>query len=167
MTWKDGEVSKRGRHDRLLEQEIHDPYMTRAKHIEPTVCPECGVVYNNGRWQWLPEIPSGANKELCPACQRIQDKVPAGYLTLKGEFFSQHQDEIMNLLHNKVDAEKSQHPMKRLMDAETQEDGSTLITFTDMHLPRGIGEAIERAYEGELEIQYTEQAGILRVYWQR
>lgn len=167
MTWKSGDVAKHGRHDRLIEEEVHDPYMARGKPVEPTLCPECGVVFSSGRWQWLPEVPSGAHQQLCPACQRIQDKVPAGYLNLKGDFFDEHRDEIMKLIHNKVEAQKAQHPLKRLMDIEPQADGSVLITFTDMHLPRGAGEAIASAYEGDLDIQYTDQAGILRVYWQR
>lgn len=167
MSGKEGDVAKRGRQDRLLKERVHDPYMTRSKPNEPSVCSECGVVFSSGRWQWLPEIPAGAEQVLCPACQRVRDRVPAGYLTLSGEFFTAHRDEIMRLVHNKVEAQKAQHPMKRLMDVEDQEEGGVLVTFTDMHLPRGVGDAIARAYEGELEVQYTDEAGILRVYWQR
>lgn len=167
MSGKEGDVAKRGRQDRLLKEHVHDPYMTRSKPTEPTVCPQCGVVFSSGRWQWLPENPEGANKELCPACQRIHDKVPAGILTLSGDFFAEHRDEIMRLAHNKEEEQKAQHPMKRIMEIEEQEEGDTVITFTDVHLPRGVGEAIERAYEGELDIHYTEEAGIVRVYWKR
>ncbi len=169
MSGKDGNVAERGRQDRLIKENVHDPYMTRSKPVEPTVCPECRVVFTSGRWQWLAEIPEGANSELCPACQRIHDRVPAGILTLRGEFLAQHRDEIMSLVHNKVDAEKAQHPMKRLMNIEDEEDeeGGVVITFTDVHLPRGVGEAIARAYEGDLDIHYTEEAGIVRVYWTR
>jgi NMD protein affecting ribosome stability and mRNA decay len=167
MSGKHVDVSKHGRQDRLLKERVHDPYMTRSKPSEPTVCPECGVVFGSGRWQWMHEPPEHPNYELCPACQRIRDKVPAGFLTLGGKFFGEHRDEILHLIHNKVEDQKKQHPMKRLMFIEDQKDGSAVITFTDVHLPRGVGEAIERAYEGELEIQYTEEAGIVRVYWQR
>jgi hypothetical protein len=73
----------------------------------------------------------------------------------------------MQLVHNKVEEQKKQHPMKRLMAVEDQRDGGVAVTFTDTHLPRGVGEAIERAYEGELDIQYTEESGIVRVYWKR
>jgi hypothetical protein len=167
MSGKEGDVGARGRQDRLLKENVHDPYMTRSKPPEPTVCPQCHVVFSNGRWQWMPEVPEPANQELCPACQRIQDKVPAGFLTLRGDFFAGHRDEIMRLVHNKVESEQAQHPMKRLMGVEDREDGDTVITFTDVHLPRGVGEAIERAYEGDLDIHYTKEAGIVRVYWQR
>lgn len=167
MSGKEGNVSKHGRQDRLIKERVHDPYMTRKKPVEPTVCPECSVVFSGGRWQWLTDTPEGANQELCPACRRIHDKVPAGFLNLSGEFFDEHRDEIIRLVHNKVEEQKSQHPMKRLMGVEDQEPGSVVITFTDVHLPRGVGEAIERAYEGSLDIHYTEEAGIVRVYWQR
>jgi NMD protein affecting ribosome stability and mRNA decay len=166
MSGRDGEVSTRGRRDRLIKEHEHDPYMTRSKPSEPSVCTECGVVFENGRWQWQPRRPEAAAELLCPACQRLRDRVPAGILTLSGDFFGEHRDEILNLVRNKVEAQRAQHPMKRLMQLEEQAD-ATVITFTDRHLPRGVGEAIESAYEGELEIQYTEEAGIVRVYWRR
>ncbi len=167
MSDKVGEVAKRSRQDRLIKEKVHDPYMNRSKPVEPTVCPECGVAFSNGRWQWLTDIPHGAHKERCPACHRIHEKVPAGFLTLRGEFFDEHRDEIMHLVHNKVEEQKAQHPMNRLMDVEGQKAGGVVVTFTDVHLPRGVGAAIERAYKGDLDIQYTEEAGIVRVYWRR
>jgi NMD protein affecting ribosome stability and mRNA decay len=167
MSGKEGDVGRHGRQDRLLKEHVHDPYMTRSKPVEPNVCPECGVVFSAGRWQWLPETPENAHRQLCPACQRIHDKVPAGLLSLSGDFFDAHRDEIMHLVHNKEAEQKAPHPMKRLMGIEEQEGGGVLISFTDTHLPRGVGEAIERAYEGELDIHYTEEASIIRVYWKR
>ena len=163
---KDTNIAKHGRGDRLIKEHEHDPYMTRRKPAEPTVCPKCKVVFSGGRWQWTDAVPGDANKELCPACRRIRDKVPAGYLTLSGKFFEAHREEIMNLVRNKEEGEKALHPMKRLMDVEDRE-GAAVITFTDTHLPRGAGEAIQKAYEGELDIHYTEEAGIVRVTWMR
>jgi hypothetical protein len=167
MSGKEGDVAKLGRRDRLIKEEIHDPYMAQSKPVEPTQCLECGVVFSGGRWQWQSDVAQDAHRELCPACRRIQDKVPAGILTLSGEFFKQHRDEIMRILHNKEQEQKAQRPMKRLMDIEDRGDGSTVATFTDVHLPQGVGKAIERAYKGELDIQFTEEAGIVRVFWQR
>ncbi|MFZ0256427.1 MAG: BCAM0308 family protein [Gammaproteobacteria bacterium] len=164
MAGKD--MAKHGRGDRLIKERIHDPYMARAKLPEPSICPDCRVVFGSGRWQWMTELPSGANEELCPACRRIRDRVPAGFLTLGGTFFREHREEILNLIHNKVNSEKRQHPMKRIMSMEEQED-KLVITFTDNHLPRGVGEAIERAYEGNLDIHYEPEASIVRVTWER
>lgn len=159
-------ASRIRRRDRLIREEVHDPYMAGAKLAEPTVCPDCGVVFNEGRWQWLPEPPAQAAETVCPACRRVKDRVPAGFLTLSGEFFREHRDEIMSLVENKVESQVKQHPMKRLMRVEDRDDG-TELKFTDAHLPRGVGEAIRRAYDGDLDIHFPEDGGIVRVYWER
>jgi hypothetical protein len=44
---------------------------------------------------------------------------------------------------------------------------STLVTTTDVHLARGIGEALHHAYPGELEFHYNPEQNLLRVNWSR
>jgi hypothetical protein len=73
------------RRDRLIRERVHDPYKTRLKLLEPTVCPQCGAAWQSGRWQWVETRPDDANEELCQACHRINDKYPAGELTLSGK----------------------------------------------------------------------------------
>lgn len=158
---------KTSRQDRRIKERVHDPYQMRSKPAEPTRCPDCGVVFSAGRWQWPAEKPSGAASMVCPSCQRTRDRQPAGILTLQGAFFSEHRGEIMNLIQNKVDTQKADHPLKRIMAIEDRDDGSTRILFTDNHLPRGVGQAIESAYRGTLDIQYSDEAALVRVYWQR
>jgi len=75
------------RNDRLIQEFDHDPYHAKLKLKEPTACPQCCAVYAKGRWKWG-QIPEDAYETLCPACQRIHDKVPAAFLTLSGQFFS-------------------------------------------------------------------------------
>ncbi len=155
-----------GRQDRLLHERVHDPYKSKSKLPEPTICPDCGALYHNGRWQWG-EKPNGAHETLCPACHRIQDKMPAGYLTLSGEFFAAHKEEILGLVHQTEEKAKKAHPIERIMDSEAQKEGTLLITFTDAHLARGVGEAIHHAFKGELDFHYNEEDVTLRVNWKR
>lgn len=143
----------------------HDPYHSKLKLKEPTVCPECHAVYMHARWTWH-DSPADAQQQLCPACQRIRDRVPAALLTLWGDFLGKHSDEIISLIYNCEKREKAEHPLKRIMGSEVQE-GKLVFKFTDAHLARGIGEAIHHAYAGELDYQYTKEDIMLRVSWSR
>jgi len=162
---KHADYRQQGRKNRLICELEHDPYHSKRKLPEPTVCPECGAVFHHGRWSW-DEKPMDAHETLCPACHRIHDKVPAGFLTLSGEFLAKHKDEILHLVHNFEKRERAEHPLKRIMAVEQQDEG-LVITFTEPHLARGVGEAVEHAYQGELDFKYTEGEYLLRVTWQR
>ncbi|MBZ0092783.1 MAG: BCAM0308 family protein [Burkholderiales bacterium] len=153
------------RHDRLVQEYRHDAYKSKLKLPEPTVCPECGAVYHEGRWQWAAK-PAHAHEELCPACHRIHDEFPAGYVHLSGPFFQEHREELLHLIKNEAEKAKVEHPLKRLIKIE-DEDGGILITTTDIHLARGLGEALHHAYKGEMEFHYNEQENLLRVVWER
>ena len=72
----------------------------------------------------------------------------------------------MNLIRNIEKREKSEHPLKRIMSIEEQKEGM-LVTLTDPHLTRSVGEAIHHAYEGELNFEYSEGEYMLRVDWRR
>ena len=72
----------------------------------------------------------------------------------------------MNLIRNYEERQRTDHPLKRIMGSEEQENG-IVFTLTDAHLARGIGEALYNAYEGELDYQYTKGDIMLRVTWTR
>lgn len=154
------------RRNRLIREHVHDSYKTRLKLPEPTVCSECGAVFQNGRWQWVPHAPEGANEEVCQACRRARDRYPAGTVTVTGAFVDAHTDEILNLVRHQEELEKGEHPLHRIMDVE-REPGRIVVTTTDIHLPRRIGEALYRAFRGHLDFRYEEEAYFLRVAWTR
>lgn len=148
-----------------LAEHVDDSYKSRGKLPDPTLCPQCGAVFHKGKWQWLPK-PEAAHSEMCPACHRIHDNLPAGYVKLDGEFFVHSRDEILNLVHHVEQREKAEHPLQRIMKIE-DEDGSVLVTTTDIHLARGIGEAINHAYQGHLQLDYNTEENLLRIHWTR
>ena len=155
------------RRDRLLKPPHTDAYRNDRKPPEPTLCRICGAVFTGGRWQWLDALPDAADETRCPACQRIHDRLPAGFLTLNGDFFEAHREEIMRLVHNHVERQRLQHPLQRIIDTAPLEGGGIEISFTEYHLPKGVAEAVKNAYQGELQITFAGASGQERVSWQR
>jgi NMD protein affecting ribosome stability and mRNA decay len=153
------------RHDRLLQEYEHDPYHARLKLKEPSICSDCGAVFQRGRWQWG-NAPLGAHQVLCPACARTRDEMPAAYLTMRGAYIRKHLDEIMHLVRNHTQRERGEHPLKRIMHIEESDTG-TILSFTEARLARDIGEALHHAYKGDLEYHYADEDVLLRVNWIR
>ncbi len=153
------------RMNRMIRERVHDPYKTRMKLPQLTVCPQCGAVFHDGRWQWT-RRPTAAHEELCQACHRINDEYPAGVVTLSGAFVQKHKDEILHLARNQEEQEKTEHPLHRIMSIE-ERDGSIVINTTDVHLPRRIGQKLFDAYEGEFGFHYDEAGYFIRVNWAR
>jgi NMD protein affecting ribosome stability and mRNA decay len=158
-------ASRAGRRTAGRAQRDHvlDPYQARQKLQEPTACRQCGAVYHSGRWQWGP-TPSDAREDLCPACHRINDRFPAGTVTLHGDIARQRKDEIIGLARNEEAAEKGEHPLNRIVDIEETDQG-LVISTTDIHLPRRIGEALKQALHGELAMHFDEAGYFVRVDW--
>jgi len=152
-------------HEQLLQELVHDTYKTRLKLPEPSRCQDCGAVWHRGRWTWAaPSV--GAALARCPACKRIRDRFPAGYVTLKGPYLAAHRDEIVGRVRNCEASEKRDHPLQRIMNIEPVA-GGLLVTTTDAHLARRIGEALRNAYRGRMEFHYNKADNLLRVSWTR
>ena len=153
------------RQDRLIKEKRHDSYRDRAKIREGAVCGSCDAAYLAGRWTWGPAS-EPTFPVTCPACQRIADSYPAGYFKIRGDFFSDHRDEIMNLLRNTEEQEKALHPMERIMEVK-EEMGGVQLTTTGIHLARLMGENLSRSYQGHYSFKYEEGESRIRVNWER
>lgn len=153
------------RREQLMEGFEQDSYKAKGKLPEPTRCPQCGATYHNGRWTW-DAATAKAHEQMCPACHRIHDQFPAGYVTLKGVFLHEHRDEILRVVRSCEGKEKSGHPLQRIMAIENTKDG-VLVTTTDSHLARDVAVRLHDAYKGELEFHYNKEENLLRATWSR
>jgi NMD protein affecting ribosome stability and mRNA decay len=151
--------------ERAYDKRNEDPYQSKGKYQEPSICTGCGAIFKKGHWNWG-AAETGAHKHMCPACQRIHDRVPAGIVTISGDFFAQHQQEILNLVHNIEAKEKSQHPLQRIMNLTMEENGATLA-LTDFHITKSIVEALQHAYQGESDLHFADKDNVMRASWKR
>jgi hypothetical protein len=147
----------------LEKESVHDTYKLRGKLPEPTVCPQCGAVFHKGRWTWAAR-PAGAHEEACPACHRIRDHCPAGMIHLTGPGFDARKEEILRLVRNQEAEAKREHPLSRILSID-EDQGGTVVTTTDTHLPRRIGAALRRAHHGDLDLNYGQDPRLIRMTW--
>lgn len=140
---------------------------TRAKMPDVAVCPECGATYHEGRWTWQ-AAPPDAYPQICPACSRTADDYPAGVLRVEGSFAVAHRDDLIGLVRNVEERERSNHPLKRVMGIEETPMGFVAET-TDGKLARSLGRALHKAYAGKLEEPPTtaDTENLVRVRWVR
>jgi NMD protein affecting ribosome stability and mRNA decay len=154
-----------GRQDRLIKEKRNDPYRERGKYRDSTICCECGALFVNGRWSWK-KREGRCFETTCPACLRIADKYPAGYVMIRGPFFRDRQEEILNLLKNIEKLEKGEHPLERIMSIKKEKD-HTAVSTTGVHIARRIGDALCSSYQGDLTLNYEDGEKRIRVQWER
>jgi hypothetical protein len=85
---------------------------------------------------------------------------------LRGDFAREHKDEMISLARHQEAAEKKEHPLNRIISIEDDARG-IMINTTDIHLPRRIGEAVTRAFHGEIEDHFEKDGYFVRVTWTR
>jgi len=162
------------RRDQLRQEAVSDVYSRTGKPREPAYCTHCGAVFHAGRWQWG-ERKADSAKVDCPSCQRIRDNYPAAFLYIGGAFLVLRHHEILRLIQHHAEQERKGHPLSRIISIKNIPDGAEagnddegiLVTTTDMHLARDLGEALHHAYQGNLTFHYSNTDPLLRVYWQR
>lgn len=157
----------RNKKDRSVRPLKHDQYKVKGKLREPSVCLECKAVYHRGRWTWDP-VPSDSHDVVCPACQRIRDGAPSGVLLLTGEFVAAHRKQVLGLARNEEARVKAEHPLARIIKIkdQTEAPAGVVITTTDPHLARRIGEALHHAHHGTFTCRYEEHEDLLRANWE-
>lgn len=154
-----------GRHLQLPDDPHHDAYFHQGKLAAPAVCKDCHAVFQHGHWAWG-RAPHGAAEALCPACQRIREQQPGGYVTLEAALTAREQEELVRLLRNVEHRETIDHAMERIIDM-TAAPGKLLVTTTSPHLAQTLAAAVERALGGQAEYAFSRDEHLLRVHWQR
>jgi len=96
----------------------------------------------------------------------VRDKYPKGLVTIKGTFKDEQHEQVIGVVKNTEEKEMKEHPLSRIMAMEQRSEG-LVISTTDTHLPRRIGEALKHAYHGDLQLHYDQEEEFVRVIWTR
>ena len=141
---------------------------------EPAACAACGAVYTKRRWvardavteSTVPKHWRPARTTLCPACKTKKQGVPSGYLHASGTFFVAHREEVEHLLRNEAARAAEDNPLARVIEWKSKGKKLTLTTTTE-HLAQRLGHALEKAFDGEVEYDFSHENKLARVTWRR
>jgi len=150
---------------------VEDPYQP-AEGQEAAICTGCQAIYQNKRWFFNPQLYAqlaGTHKVReveCPTCRKIKDRYAEGILTLSGEFFAQHQDEIVRLLEKEAGRVAGKSVADRIIGTAAA-GGKLVVETTTEKLAQHLGRTIYKAYKGDLNFHWGEVDRLARVYWSR
>ena len=140
----------------------------------PAICTGCSAVYDAGRWTVLSAAAnelkdrkwSDSEKVVCPACKQKESGVVGGYVSIGGEFFAKHREEIMNLVANEIDRGRETNPLSAKIRDHFEDDVMKIETTTE-HLAERIGHALNDAYGGDTDFDFSHENKLVRVRWHR
>jgi hypothetical protein len=89
-------------------------------------------------------------------------------LLLTGKFVSSHLDDVLGVARNEEARIKAEHPLARIIKIKDQTEApkGVIITTTDSHLARRIGEKLHHAHHGTFTCRYEKDEDLLRATWE-
>ena len=151
---------------------VEDPYLP-AEGQEAAVCLGCQALYQNKRWFFDDKLYrrlAGTEKVrevFCPTCRKVRDRYPEGVLTLSGEFFQQHREEILGLVEKEAARVASRSVQDRIIQIIPEGKNRLVVETTSEKLAQHLGRTVYRAFKGELDFRWSEMNKFVRVYWSR
>jgi len=136
---------------------------------EPAVCQHCGSIYKNRRWSAGNgvRVAEGTCMVTCPACKQAKAGAVSGFVFLDGAFFMAHQTDIENLLKNEAERAAEDNVLARVIEWRRGEGHKLTLTTTTEHLAQRLGHALEKAFGGEVEYDFSHENKLARVSWAR
>jgi NMD protein affecting ribosome stability and mRNA decay len=141
---------------------------------EPASCPRCGAFYAKRRWVPATQAAAAAARtgtltfieRLCPACRKVQAGVPSGFVDVDGAFAAAHLPELMRLIENEATRAAEDNPTARIIQVHRRR-GGLIVTTTTEHLAQRLGQALVKAYGGDVHYDFSHENKLARVRWHR
>jgi len=137
------------------------------------ICSKCQAVWRKGNWSLDPAVLREVRRwgapaaVLCPACRSASQGTPTGILYLTGSFLARHRTEVLNRLRSAERAATAKNPLERVIRIQDDSRSRVVVETTSEKLARRLGRAISRACGGSLEIRFSHEDRLVRVYWRR
>jgi len=137
------------------------------------ICSTCHAVWRKGSWSLDPAVRREVRRwnapalVLCPACRSTREGTPTGIFYLSGSFLARHRTEVLNRLRSAERAATAKNPLERIIRIQDDSRSRVVVETTSEKLARRLGRAISRACGGTLEIRFSHEDRLVRVYWRR
>ncbi len=140
---------------------------------DPAICASCQAVWHKGKWSLDPAVRRDVKRwrrptsAICPACRSAKEGIPTGILYLTGSFLDKNRAEILNLVRNTEGVAATKNPLERILRIEEDSRRQLVVETTSEKLARRLGRAVSKACGGTLEIRFSHEDKLVRVYWRR
>ncbi len=137
------------------------------------ICSKCQAVWRKGNWSLDPTVRrevrrwSAPTIVVCPACRSESEGTPTGILYLSGSFLIRNRTEVLNRLRSAERAAAAKNPLERIIRLEDDRRSRVVVETTTEKLARRLARAICKACGGTLEIRFSHEDRLVRVYWRR
>lgn len=135
------------------------------------ICRDCDAIEIDGHWTHDADALSvakrkGTDTALCPGCDRVAKHRIDGVVTLTSGMLDEHREDALNLIRNVARRRQGSDVAARIASME-EHPGEIVVTTTDRHLAERIGKEFEKAFAGDLDIQWPKGEEFVRVFWRR
>lgn len=142
---------------------------------EPGRCESCGALYVNRRWTHAPtaledtqvQHQTAEHLTICPACKQKSVGEPRGFVFLEGSFLAAHRQEIEQLLRNEAMRAGEDNPLARILEFDKSAGRKVIVSTTTEHLAQRLGHALEKAFGGNVDYDFSHENKLARVSWKR
>lgn len=140
---------------------------------DPAICPRCQAVWHKGKWSLDPAVRRETRRWrtptilVCPACHSAKAGIPMGILYLTGSYLERNRSEILNLLRNGARLAAAKNPLERIIRIQADSRHPLVVETTSEKLARRLGRAVINACGGALDIRFSHENKLVRIYWRR
>ncbi len=167
-------ISAKARFDRRNKALSSTPARADLKpSAGAAICSKCQAVWRKGSWALDPGVRREVRRwsapavVLCPACRSTREGTPTGIFYLSGSFLARNRTEVLNRLRNAERAAAAKNPLERIIRIQDDSRSRVVVETTSEKLARRLGRAISKACGGTLEIRFSHEDRLVRVYWRR